>query len=57
MPHCDGAADPPSAPVWFITGVSRGLGSAIARAALNADDRVVGTERRASGAPAVAKIL
>jgi len=31
--------------VWFITGVSRGLGLAIARAAIEAGDEVVGTTR------------
>ena len=31
---------------WFITGASRGLGAAIARAALDAGDRVVVTARR-----------
>src|SRR5271170_1589484 len=31
---------------WFITGVSSGLGRAIAAAALAADDRVVGTVRK-----------
>jgi NAD(P)-dependent dehydrogenase (short-subunit alcohol dehydrogenase family) len=31
---------------WFITGASRGLGAAIARAALDAGDRVVITARR-----------
>ncbi|MEU6244073.1 SDR family NAD(P)-dependent oxidoreductase [Streptomyces sp. NPDC047024] len=32
--------------VWFITGSSRGLGSALAAAALDAGDLVVGTARR-----------
>ena len=31
---------------WFITGASRGLGAAIARAALDAGDRVIVTARR-----------
>lgn len=31
--------------VWFITGASRGLGLAIAKAALNAGNRVVVTAR------------
>ena len=30
---------------WFITGVSRGLGRAIAQAALNEGDTVIGTVR------------
>lgn len=36
----------PSQKTWFITGASRGLGAAIARAALDAGDRVVVTARR-----------
>lgn len=36
--------------VWFITGVSRGLGHAIAAAALAAGDRVIGTVRKGSAA-------
>ncbi|MET0314518.1 MAG: SDR family NAD(P)-dependent oxidoreductase [Hansschlegelia sp.] len=39
------------AKVWLITGVSRGLGHALARAALAAGDRVIGTTR-GGGAPA-----
>jgi NAD(P)-dependent dehydrogenase (short-subunit alcohol dehydrogenase family) len=35
-------------PVWFITGSSRGLGRALATAALEAGDRVVATARRPS---------
>jgi NAD(P)-dependent dehydrogenase (short-subunit alcohol dehydrogenase family) len=31
---------------WFITGSSRGLGRALARAALDAGDRVAATARR-----------
>ena len=31
----------PSRKTWFVTGAARGLGAAIARAALDADDRVV----------------
>lgn len=31
--------------VWLITGIARGLGFAVARAALNAGDRVIGTTR------------
>jgi NAD(P)-dependent dehydrogenase (short-subunit alcohol dehydrogenase family) len=37
---------------WFITGVSRGLGRAIAQAALNEGDAVIGTVR--DGAPDLA---
>lgn len=37
---------------WFITGVSRGLGLALAQAALAEGDRVIGTAR--SGAPELA---
>ena len=37
---------------WFITGVSRGLGRAIAQAALNKGDTVIGTVR--DGAPDLA---
>jgi NAD(P)-dependent dehydrogenase (short-subunit alcohol dehydrogenase family) len=33
---------------WFITGVSRGLGRAIAQAALNEGDTVIGTVREAA---------
>ncbi|MBV7379926.1 SDR family NAD(P)-dependent oxidoreductase [Maritimibacter dapengensis] len=36
--------------VWFITGVSRGLGNAIAVAALAAGDQVIGTVRKGSAA-------
>lgn len=32
--------------IWFVTGASRGLGTAIARAALAAGDKVVATARR-----------
>lgn len=39
----------PSPKTWFITGISRGLGLALARAALAAGDRVIGTVR--SGTP------
>jgi NAD(P)-dependent dehydrogenase (short-subunit alcohol dehydrogenase family) len=35
------------APVWFVTGASRGLGAAIVRVALNAGYRVVATSRNA----------
>ena len=31
---------------WFITGASRGLGATIAKAALQAGDRVVATARK-----------
>ena len=34
--------------IWFITGVSTGLGRAIAEAALSAGDTVVGTLRKAA---------
>lgn len=37
--------------VWFITGVSRGLGLAIARAAIESGDEVVGTTRDGSPPP------
>ena len=40
--------------VWFITGVSRGLGLAIARAAIEAGDKVVGTTRDGSPPPELA---
>ena len=33
------------APVWFITGVSSGLGTELALKALEADQRVIGTVR------------
>lgn len=33
--------------VWFITGTSRGFGTIIAKAALDAGDRVIGTGRKA----------
>ncbi|MGA0545581.1 oxidoreductase [Brevundimonas sp. VNH65] len=36
----------PSSRVWFVTGASRGLGTAIAQAALDAGDSVVITARR-----------
>src|SRR5262249_45892993 len=36
--------------VWFITGVSRGLGRSIARAALDQGDIVIGTSRDGSAA-------
>lgn len=36
----------PSPRTWFITGATRGLGAAIARAALDAGDRIVVTGRR-----------
>ncbi|NED94803.1 SDR family oxidoreductase [Phytoactinopolyspora alkaliphila] len=37
--------------VWFITGASRGLGQAFARAALEAGDRVVAVSRTIAGSP------
>jgi NAD(P)-dependent dehydrogenase (short-subunit alcohol dehydrogenase family) len=36
----------PSSRIWFVTGASRGLGAAIARAVLDAGDRLVATARR-----------
>jgi NAD(P)-dependent dehydrogenase (short-subunit alcohol dehydrogenase family) len=32
--------------VWFITGAARGLGAEIAKAALNAGEKVVATARK-----------
>ena len=40
---------------WFITGISRGLGLALARAALQRGDKVIGTVR--SEAPPLSKTL
>lgn len=39
------SSETPGAPVWLITGASRGLGRALAHAALSRGDRVVATAR------------
>src|SRR5437667_2778475 len=43
----EGVSEEHEARTWIITGASSGLGLALARAALEAGERVVGTARRA----------